>query len=100
MSNAYTNLIDAEKRAHYDRYGPEEDQPRPQYRQANANAQYDYEYDQYDDLFRAFFGGMPMHGRQRGNVYTYFPLNSATHSEETQGISKAQRHARAVSAST
>lgn len=99
MSNAYTNLIDVEKRAHYDRYGPEEEQPRPQYRQANANAQ-DYEYDQYDDLFRAFFGGVPMNGRPRGNVYTYFLLNSAIHSEETQGSKEEQRHGKAVSAST
>ena len=100
MSNAYTNLIDAEKRAHYDRYGPEEDQPRPQYRQANANAQYDDEYDQYDDLFRAFFGGMPMHGRQRGNVYTYLPLNSGIRSAETRASKEAQRHGRAILAST
>lgn len=35
VSNAYSTLIDAEKKAHYDRFGPEEDRPRPQYRQPN-----------------------------------------------------------------
>jgi DnaJ-class molecular chaperone len=69
VSNAYSVLIDAEKRAHYDRFGAEEERPRPQYRQEYN--QQDYEFEQFDDIFRAFFGGMPMQGHhRRGNVYT------------------------------
>ena len=35
VSHAYSILIDPEKKAHYDRYGPEEDHPRPSSRRAN-----------------------------------------------------------------
>jgi DnaJ-class molecular chaperone len=43
ISHAYTILIDPEKRQHYDRFGPETEQPRPQNRYRNAQQDYEFE---------------------------------------------------------
>lgn len=40
VSHAYSVLIDAEKRSHYDRDGPEDDGPRPRNRAANPQEDY------------------------------------------------------------
>ena len=58
VSNAYSNLIDADKRATYDRYGPEEDRA-PQYRPQRHYQQGYSQDDEFEDIFRAFFGGVP-----------------------------------------
>lgn len=74
FSHAYSVLIDAEKRNHYDQFGPEDDRPRP--RDRAPNPQEDYEYDEYDDIFRVFFGGVPVHHVRRGNFQSYFQSES------------------------
>ena len=40
VSHAYSVLTDPEKRSHYDRFGPEDDRPRPRNRAANPQEDY------------------------------------------------------------
>jgi hypothetical protein len=63
ISHAYTVLIDPEKRQHYDRFGPEVEQARPQNPQRNGHQ--DYQFQEYDDIFRMFFGQGPMNQQFR-----------------------------------
>ena len=61
VTQAYSTLIDQEKRAHYDRFGEEEDQPRPQRRRGHP--QEDFDFEDLDHVFRQFFGAdMQMNG--------------------------------------
>ena len=63
VSNAYSVLINKDKKDHYDRFGPEEDHPNPANRRGHP--QQDQEFDDMDDIFKAFFGGVAGHTMNR-----------------------------------
>ena len=81
VSHAYSVLIDEDKRAHYDRFGPEEEQQRPQ-RRGHPNE--DFEFQEMNDLFRAFFGQMPMD--QRGGAQGPHQDGQHHHQQQTGGF--------------
>lgn len=64
VSQAYSTLTNPEKKADYDRFGPEEDR-QPQYRPQHRG--HHHPEDEFEDIFRAFFGGVHPHNR---NNYT------------------------------
>lgn len=72
VSTAYTTLIDKDKRANYDRFGSEEEimraQANRQQQYHRQQAQYEDHFDEFDFVFRQFFGGM-----QAGQFYYQRP---------------------------
>lgn len=67
VSTAYTTLVDKDKRTHYDRFGSAEDIMREQANRQqqfyHQQAGYNDHFDEFDFIFRQFFGGMQAYGR-------------------------------------